>query len=89
MKRLLLLYILILLSLISKAQTFTGRVTDKGGHPLVSASVVAKGDGSSVVAFARAGQDGRFSLTIPQGKEAKSIEVMMMGFGKVVIPLKD
>ena len=32
MKRLLLLYILILLSLISKAQTFTGRVTDKGGH---------------------------------------------------------
>jgi hypothetical protein len=89
MKRLLLLYILILLSLISKAQTFTGRVTDKGGNPLVSASVVAKGDGSSVVAFARAGQDGRFSLTIPQGKEAKSIEVMMMGFGKEVIPLKD
>ena len=40
MKRLLLLYILILLSLISKAQTFTGRVTDKGGQPLVSASVV-------------------------------------------------
>ena len=32
MKRLLLLYILILLSLISKAQTFTGRVTDKGGQ---------------------------------------------------------
>ena len=89
MKRLLLLYILILLSLISKAQTFTGRVTYKGGQPLVSASVVAKSYGASVIAFARAGQDGRFSLSIPQGKDAKSIEVMMMGFGKVVIPLKD
>ena len=89
MKRLLLLYILILLSLISKAQTFTGRVTDKGGQPLVSASVVAKSDGGSVIAFARAGQDGRFSLSIPQGKEAKSLEVMIMGFAKVAIPLKD
>ena len=90
MKRLLLtFFILLFVSLFVKAQTYAGRVTDKGGQPLVSASVVAKGDGSSVVAFARVGQDGRFSLTIPQGKEAKSIEVMMMGFGKVVIPLKD
>lgn len=88
MKRLLLLY-LILVSLAGRAQTFTGRVADKGGKPLVSASVVAKGDDGSVVAFARAGQDGHFSLTIPQGKEAKHVEFLMMGFGKVVIPLKD
>ena len=88
MKRLL-LYLIILVSLTGKAQTFTGRVTDKSGKPLVSASVVAKGDGGSVVAFARARQDGHFSLTIPQGKEAKSVEFLMMGFGKVVIPLKD
>ena len=90
MKRLLLiLFKLMFVSLFVKAQTYAGRVTDKGGQPLVSASVVAKTNGGSVVAFARAGQDGRFSLIIPQGKEAKSIEVMMMGFGKVVIPLKD
>ncbi len=90
MKRLLLiLFKLMFVSLFIKAQTYAGRVTDKGGQPLVSASVVAKTNGGSVVAFARAGQDGRFSLIIPQGKEAKSIEVMMMGFGKVVIPLKD
>ena len=88
MKRLL-LYLIILVSLTGKAQTFTGQVTDKSGKPLVSASVVAKGDGGSVVAFARAGQDGYFSLTIPQGKDVSSIEVMLMGFGKVVIPLKD
>ena len=89
MKRLLLLYLMILVSLASKAQTLTGRVTDMSGKPLVSASVVAKGDGGSVAAFARARQDGHFSLTIPQGKEAKSVEFLMMGFGKVVIPLKD
>ena len=88
MKRLL-LYLIILVSLTGNAQTFTGRVIDKSGKPLVSASVVAKGDSGFVVAFARAGQDGNFSLTIPQGKEAKSIEFLMMGFGKVVIPLKD
>ena len=89
MKRLLPLYLIMLVSLEGKAQTFTGRVTDRSGKPLVSASVVAKGDDGSVVAFARAGQDGYFSLTIPQGKEAKSVEFLMMGFAKVSIPLKD
>ena len=89
MKRLLPLYLIMLVSIEGKAQTFTGRVTDRSGKPLVSASVVAKGDDSSVVAFARAGQDGYFSLTIPQGKEAKSVEFLMMGFAKVSIPLKD
>ena len=43
MKRLL-LYLIILVSLTGNAQTFTGRVIDKSGKPLVSASVVAKGD---------------------------------------------
>ena len=88
MKRLL-LYIIILVSLEGKAQNFTGRVENMSGKPLASASVVAKGDGGSVVAFARSGQDGGFSLTIPQGKEAKDVEFLMMGFAKVVIPLKD
>ena len=88
MKRLL-LYLIILVSLAGRAQTFTGRVTDKGGKPLASASVVVKNGGGDVVSFARAGQDGRFSLMIPQGKEAKNIEFIMMGFGKVVMPLKD
>ena len=88
MKRLL-LYIIIVVSLEGKAQNFTGRVENMSGKPLASASVVAKGDGGSVVAFARSGQDGSFSLTIPQGKEAKDVEFLMMGFAKVVIPLKD
>ena len=88
MKRLL-LYIIMLVSLEGKAQNFTGRVEDMSGKPLASASVVAKEDGGSVVAFARSGQDGSFSLTIPQGKEAKDVEFLMMGFAKVVIPLKD
>ena len=51
MKRLLPLYLIMLVSLEGKAQTFTGRVTDRSGKPLVSASVVAKGDDSSVVAI--------------------------------------
>ena len=88
MKRLL-LYIITLVSLEGKAQNFMGRVENMSGKPLASASVVAKGDGGSVVAFARSGQDGSFSLTIPQGKEAKDVEFLMMGFAKVVIPLKD
>ena len=69
MKRLLLLYLMILVSLTGNAQTFTGRVIDKSGKPLVSASVVAKGDSGFVVAFARAGQDGHISTkhVIPDG----------------------
>ena len=51
MKRLLPLYLIMLVSLEGKAQTFTGRVTDRSGKPLVSASVVAKGDDGSVVAI--------------------------------------
>ena len=57
MNRLLPLYLIILVSLEGKAQTFTGRVTDRSGKP--------------------------------QGKEAKSVEFLMMGFAKVSIPLKD
>jgi len=49
----LLLYLITILSLAGRAQTFTGRVVDMGGNPLVATSVVAKGDGGSVVAFAR------------------------------------
>ena len=87
MKRLLLiLFKLMFVSLFIKAQTYAGRVTDKGGQPLVSASVVAKTNGGSVVAFARAGQDGRFSLIIPQGKEAKSIEVMTVSYTHLTLP---
>ena len=87
--RYLFLYLITLVPLFSKAQTYTGLVTDNSGDPLVSASIVAKTGDGSVVAFARAGQDGHFSLIIPQGKEAKEIEFMMIGYGKVTIPLKD
>ena len=69
MKRLL-LYLIIFISLAGRAQTFTGWVVDASGAPLVATSVVAKDAGGSVVAFARAGADGQFSLTIPQGKTA-------------------
>lgn len=89
MKCLLLYLMIVFVSLSGRAQTFTGRVTDKSGKPLVSVSVVAKGDGGSVVAFARAGLDGQFSLTIPQGKEARSVDFIMLGFAKVSLPLKD
>ena len=88
MKRLL-LYLIILVSLVGRAQTFTGRVADASGTPLVSTSVVAKDAGGSVVAFARANADGQFALTIPQGKTAQEIEFNMMGFGKKIVPSKD
>ena len=85
----LLLYLITILSLAGRAQTFTGRVVDMGGNPLVATSVVAKGDGGSVVAFARTRADGLFSLTIPSGKVAREVEFNMLGFGKKVVALKD
>ena len=89
MKRLLLYLIILLVSLVGRAQTFTGRVVDASGTPLAATSVVAKDSEGSVVAFARAGADGQFTLTIPQGKAAQEIEFNMMGFGKKVVPTKD
>ena len=85
----LLLYLIIFVSLSGKAQTFTGRVVAASGTPLAATSVVAKGAGGSVVAFARANADGLFTLTIPQGKQAQEIEFNMMGFGKKVVQIKD
>ena len=85
----LLLYLILLVSLAGRAQTFTGRVVDAGGTPLVATSVVAKDAGGSVVAFARANADGLFTLTIPQDKMALEIEFNMMGFGKKVVQIKD
>ena len=85
----LLLYLIIFVSLSGKAQTFTGRVVAASGTPHAATSVVAKGAGGSVVAFARANADGLFTLTIPQGKQAQEIEFNMMGFGKKVVQIKD
>ena len=85
----LLLYLILLVSLAGRAQTFTGRVVDAGGTPLVATSVVAKDAGGSVVAFARANADGLFTLTIPQDKMALEIEFNMLGFGKKVVQIKD
>ena len=89
MRHLLLYLIILLVSLVGRAQTFTGRVVDASGTPLAATSVVAKDSEGSVVAFARAGADGQFTLTIPQGKAAQEIEFNMMGFGKKVVPIKD
>lgn len=88
MKRLL-LYLIILVSLAGRAQTFTGRVVDASGTPLAATSVVAKDAGGSVVAFARAKTDGQFALNIPQGKTAQEIEFNMMGYGKKIVAIKD
>ena len=85
----LLLYLIIFVSLSGKAQTFTGRVVDASGAPLVATSVVAKGAGGSVVAFARADANGQFTLNIPKDKQALEIEFNMMGFGKKVVQIKD
>ena len=38
----LLLYLIMFISLVGRAQTFTGRVVDASGTPLVATSVVAK-----------------------------------------------
>lgn len=48
-----------------QAKKVTGRVTDKHGEPLVGASVAVRGTKAMTVTDA----DGRYSLTIPAGKD--------------------
>ena len=63
----LLLYLILLVSLAGRAQTFTGRVVDAGGTPLVATSVVAKGDGPF--------QGGDEPVVIRQGREGGLVEL--------------
>lgn len=51
------LFVLLITSLSLFAQTFTGKVNDRKGEPLVGASVVVTTEGSSTVAYSLADGD--------------------------------
>ncbi len=71
------------------AQTFTGTLVDKDGKAVSKASVVLKGEKGNAIAFSRSNDNGTFSVSVPAGKQAASIEFNHMSYDKKNIPLKE
>ena len=87
--RLLLILMLALSPLGMMAQTLTGKVTDASDKPVGSVSVTLQGSGGGVVAFSRTGEDGTFSIRMPEDRNVEHISFRRMGFAEVRTPVRE
>ncbi len=83
------LFILLITSLSMFAQTFTGKVKDRKGEPLVGASVVVTTEGNSTVTYCLTDGRGLYKLNIPEGNIPKNVTVSYIGFQKKTIPFSN
>ncbi len=89
MRQAVVLFIFLTASISLFAQTFSGKVKDKKGEPLVGASVVAMTNGNSIVAYCLTNDSGIYRLVVPEGKTPANIVVSYMGFQKKEISFSD
>ena len=76
-------------SLITTAQTYQGKVVGESGKPLRSASVVLLADdGRTTLSFTRTAGDGSFALS-ESGKRAESILFSYVGYARDTVSVKD
>ncbi len=70
-KRLLSLLLTVMLTIAAFAQnqTFTGRVVDPSGEPVIGATIVQKGTSNTAVTD----YDGNFSINAPAGAELETL----------------
>ena len=72
-RQLMLAFMLSLTLMTAKAQTYTGKVVDTTQKPVAAVSVTLLNETGKVVAFARTGNDGAFSVILPEGKNAVNL----------------
>ena len=79
-KRLLSLLLTVMLAIAAFAQnqTFTGKVVDPNGEPVIGATIVQKGTSNTTVTDF----DGNFSINAPAGAE---LEITFVGYGKQTV----
>ena len=82
-------FILLIAHLSLFAQTFTGKVKDKNGEPLVGASVVVTTERNSTVAYCITSDKGQYKLVISEGKHPANVTVSYMGYQKKTMPFSD
>lgn len=83
------LLLFLLTATVAKAQTvYSGRVADAEGKAVARASVVLRGEKGRTVAFGTTNAEGRFSVKLPEGKQAVDLSVNHIGFAQVVVPLE-
>lgn len=75
-----LIFLLFIYCQYSGAQTLTGTVINKKRQPIDWASVILKDDRNEPITFTHSDEKGAFSITIPQGKSAKTINILMIGY---------
>lgn len=83
------LFILLISSLSLFAQTFTGKVTDRKGEPLVGASVVVTTESSLTAAYCLTNAKGFYKLNVPEKKTPKNVSISYIGFQKKTMPFSD
>lgn len=77
-----------LICISASAQELRGVVKDSTTHkPLDYASVVVYGEQHHPITFQHANQDGKFSITLPEGKKATSISFSILGYARKFYPL--
>jgi len=78
--------LLLIVSISSFGQIFTGTVKGKGEGKLAGASVVVTSDAGKTVAYSITNAEGVFKLSIPEGKAPSNVSVSYMGFQKKTFP---
>ena len=82
MKKIIFLLALTAISLLTIAQTVTGKITDLAGEPLIGASVMAVGTEVGTITD----YEGNFTLAMPEGKVM--VQVSYIGYKTKVINVK-
>lgn len=88
MKTTLLSLLLIIASLACKAQQINGIVKDSANHkPIDYVSVVVYNASKQPICFQHSDEKGRFSLTVPEGKQGSYITFTILGYAKRTYPI--
>ncbi|MGM9714183.1 MAG: carboxypeptidase regulatory-like domain-containing protein, partial [Prevotella sp.] len=81
--------LLLFLVIILHAQTYSGRVADKDGSPLAGANVTGVNQEGRIACYALADAEGRFRITVPEGKAVTAFSFSYIGYTKRTIPIAE
>lgn len=80
------IFFLLISSATFAQQCISGRIVDASKEGLEGANVLVRDSAKHIVCYAIAGEEGCFSLEIPQGKKPVNVTASFMGFQTYVLP---
>lgn len=90
MKKLSLLILVLYITSVLSAQTYSGVVVEKDGRkPIAGVNVSLVTSNGLLVAWGYSDDKGLYIVALPQGKTADKIHFSLLGYKKVAIPLAE